>query len=102
MILQVNKGQVWLPYSTTGAFGTIRIYVKNKFITLETTFGLQIIVDGESRLFLNVDEMYKYELCGLCGTYSGHQDDDFITPGGQNATEPSEFGDSWRVQDNNQ
>lgn len=97
----MNNSRVQLPSITNGAFGSVKIFLKNYYITLETTFGLRMVVDGQNRLFLQVDEHYKYELCGLCGTYSGHQGDDFVTPGGQNATEPFEFGDSWRVKDNN-
>ncbi|XP_026230310.1 zonadhesin-like isoform X2 [Anabas testudineus] len=100
--ISVNNSHVWLPYVTNGTFGSVKIYLNNNYITLETTFGLQLMIDGQNRLFLQVDEHYKYELCGLCGTYSGHQGDDFITPGGQNATEPFEFGDSWRVQNINE
>nr|XP_046264922.1 zonadhesin-like isoform X2 [Scatophagus argus] len=100
--VDVNNVQVQLPYSTEGAYGSVRVDMKNNFIVLETTFGLRMMIDGQNRLFLQVDERYKYELCGLCGTYSDQQDDDFITSGGQNVTEPFEFGDSWRVPDDDE
>ncbi|XP_069367815.1 mucin-2 isoform X2 [Paralichthys olivaceus] len=95
--VHVNNSRVQLPYITDGTYGLIRAYMKNNYIVLEAAFGLRVMVDGQSRLFVQVDERYKYELCGLCGTYSEYQGDEFVTPGGQNVTEPFEFGDSWRV-----
>ncbi|XP_029309172.1 zonadhesin [Cottoperca gobio] len=98
---EVNNKRVQLPYSSNGMYGSVLVYLKKNYILLETTFGLRMMIDEQNRLFLKVDERYKYELCGLCGTYSEHQDDDFVTPGGQNATGPFEFGDSWKVPGTN-
>uniref|UniRef100_A0A3B4AMC4 VWFD domain-containing protein n=1 Tax=Periophthalmus magnuspinnatus TaxID=409849 RepID=A0A3B4AMC4_9GOBI len=92
---------VLLPYFTSGTYGQVRAYVDSGYTVLETTFGLRIMMDKQNRLFLQVNEHFKYELCGLCGTYSGQQDDDLVMPGGQNATTTFQFADSWRVQDSN-
>ncbi|KAG7526493.1 zonadhesin-like isoform X1 [Solea senegalensis] len=96
----VNDHPVKLPYSTSETYGSVWVYMHHSYIILETSFGVRMMVDGQKRLFLQVDESYKYELCGLCGTFSGYQDDDFVTPEGQHVTEPFDFGDSWRVQNN--
>ncbi|XP_068604997.1 zonadhesin [Brachionichthys hirsutus] len=94
----VDDVGIHLPYSKNGPYGVVSVYTNSNYIILETTFGLRMMIDGQNRLFLQVDERFKYELCGLCGTFSEHQDDDFVTPEGQNATGSFEFGDSWRLQ----
>ncbi|XP_051943890.1 zonadhesin-like isoform X2 [Hippocampus zosterae] len=98
----VNATYVELPYSITASYGSVWVYENNSYVVLETSFGLRMVVDGKNRFFLQVDESYKYQLCGLCGTYSEQQDDDFIKPSGQNATDPFEFADSWRAPHRNE
>ncbi|CAL9688745.1 unnamed protein product [Knipowitschia caucasica] len=97
-----NNSQVLLPYLTSGTYGQVRVQEDSGYTVLETTFGLRILMDREHRLFLQVNEHHKYELCGLCGTYSDRQDDDLVMPGGQNATSIFQFGDSWKIQANDQ
>ncbi|XP_061550391.1 zonadhesin-like [Phycodurus eques] len=97
-----NNSLVQLPYSTAASYGSVWVYKNNSYVVMETTFGLRMVIDGQNRFFFQVDESYKYQLCGLCGTYSEQQDDDFIKPSGQNATDPFEFGDSWRAPHNNE
>ncbi|CAB1317601.1 unnamed protein product [Coregonus sp. 'balchen'] len=91
---------VWqhLPVTVNGTYGMVKVYKKKQYTVMETTFGLRILLDDQSRLFLQLDERYKGEMCGLCGTYSDDQGDDFLTP---NSTKPETnvvtFANSWRV-----
>ncbi|KAM4605275.1 zonadhesin [Polymixia lowei] len=93
----VHNRLIHLPYNAKGTYGSLKIYAKKQYVILETTFGLRMMIDRQNRLFLQVDERHKGELRGLCGTYSDDQGDDFIKPDGRNATEPFDFGNSWRV-----
>lgn len=36
-------------------------------------------------------------MCGLCGNYDGDWNNDLMTRGGEEVTEPTEFGNSWRA-----
>lgn len=93
----MNGVSVRLPYSTNGSYGSVWVHAIQGFTILEATFGLKLWLAQRSQLVLQVDERYKYELCGLCGTYSGYQEDDFVMPGGNIASGSIEFGDSWQM-----
>nr|XP_029479721.1 uncharacterized protein LOC115103149 [Oncorhynchus nerka] len=91
---------VWqhLPVTVNGTYGEVKLYKKKQYTVMETTFGLRMLLDDQSRLFLQLDERYKGEMCGLCGTYSDDQGDDFLTPNGTKPeTNVVTFANSWRV-----
>uniref|UniRef100_A0A4W3JFQ8 VWFD domain-containing protein n=1 Tax=Callorhinchus milii TaxID=7868 RepID=A0A4W3JFQ8_CALMI len=58
--------------------------------------------NGGHELMVIVNERYKGELCGLCGTYTENQLDDFLKPDGILASDSNQFGNSWIVQDNSE
>ncbi|KAG5286596.1 hypothetical protein AALO_G00016710 [Alosa alosa] len=92
----VNGAEVFPPMAPSAA---IDISFNGTYVHLHTDFGLSLLFDGENRLFLQVDERYKGQICGLCGTYSGSQFDDFVTPDGELLGRPGPFGNSWKVAD---
>ncbi|KAJ7422218.1 otogelin-like [Pitangus sulphuratus] len=49
------------------------------FLQVKTHIGLQILYDREGlRLYLQVDERWKDDTMGLCGTFNGNTEDDFL------------------------
>lgn len=77
----------------------ISITLSGVFVVLNTNFGLEVKFNGDHELFVKVNENFKEKLCGLCGTYNGNQQDDFLTPEGSLASTSNDFGNSWRVPD---
>ncbi|XP_042574853.1 MAM and LDL-receptor class A domain-containing protein 1-like isoform X2 [Cyprinus carpio] len=90
-----NGGQVRLP----AEFGSsVSVFQSGPYAQVNTNFGLRLLF-GNARLFVQVDERYRGVLCGLCGTYSGSQFDDFLTPEGNTVANPHEFARSWKTND---
>ncbi|XP_052404818.1 MAM and LDL-receptor class A domain-containing protein 1 isoform X21 [Carassius gibelio] len=93
--VSVNGGRVRLPAD----FGSsVSVFQSGPYAQVNTNFGLRLLF-GNARLFVQVDERYRGVLCGLCGTYSGSQFDDFLTPDGNTVANPHEFASSWNTND---
>ncbi|XP_075794395.1 IgGFc-binding protein-like isoform X3 [Pelodiscus sinensis] len=69
------------------------------YVHVTTPLGLQLQFNGDHELFVRVTEKHKGSLCGLCGTYTGTQQDDFTRPDGVVVADVNEFGASWSVPD---
>ncbi|NXU73360.1 OTOG protein, partial [Oreotrochilus melanogaster] len=68
------------------------------FLQVKTHIGLQILYDREGlRLYLQADERWKDDTVGLCGTFNGNTEDDFLSPVGVTESTPELFGNTWRT-----
>uniref|UniRef100_A0A8C5QIV1 Zonadhesin n=1 Tax=Leptobrachium leishanense TaxID=445787 RepID=A0A8C5QIV1_9ANUR len=77
----------------------ISLYQSGSYVILWADFGLEVKFDGDLELFVKVSEKFKEKLCGLCGTYTSSIHDDFLKPDGFLAHTSNEFGNSWRIPD---
>ncbi|CAM4606866.1 unnamed protein product [Lepidochelys olivacea] len=77
----------------------VTVSLIGRYVQITTTLGIQLQFNGDHELFVRVTEKYKGRLCGLCGTYTGTQQDDFTRPDGVVVADANEFGASWRVPD---
>ncbi|KAL2310169.1 hypothetical protein Nmel_006412 [Mimus melanotis] len=79
------------------------------FVQVKTQIGLQMLYDREGlRLYLQVDERWKDDTVGLCGTFNGNTEDDFLyaelqgfylppSPVGVTESTPELFGNTWKT-----
>ncbi|CAH2247941.1 c-binding -like [Pelobates cultripes] len=94
--IEVNGRKITFPAHTGSG---ILIYNSGPYVVLQTDFGLEVKFDGKHELFVKVHEKFRGQLCGLCGTYTGNIMDDFLKPDGLMAHTSTEFGNSWRISD---
>ncbi|XP_062290720.1 otogelin [Scomber scombrus] len=72
--------------------------LSSMFLQVKTTFGLRLQYSWkEFRLYLQADELWKDDTIGLCGTFNGNIQDDFLSPSGMIESTPQLFGNAWKV-----
>nr|XP_056707924.1 otogelin [Euleptes europaea] len=68
------------------------------FLQIKSYIGLQILYDWEGlRLYLQADARWKDDTVGLCGTFNGNTEDDFLSPVGVPESTPQLFGNAWKT-----
>ncbi|XP_009332378.1 PREDICTED: uncharacterized protein LOC103925393 [Pygoscelis adeliae] len=77
----------------------VTISMSGSYVRVSTKLGLQLQFNGDHELLVNVSEKHKGKLCGLCGTYTGSQQDDFMQSNGVVVPNFNDFGASWMVPD---
>ncbi|GLD55777.1 otogelin-like protein [Lates japonicus] len=72
--------------------------LSSMFLQVRTAFGLRLQYSWmEFRLYLQANELWKDDTVGLCGTFNGNIQDDFLSPSGMIESTPQLFGNAWRV-----
>ncbi|XP_063044345.1 otogelin [Engraulis encrasicolus] len=72
--------------------------LSSMFLQVKTVQGLRLQYNWrEFRLYLQVSELWKEDTVGLCGTFNGNIQDDFLAPSGMIESTPHMFGNAWRV-----
>uniref|UniRef100_A0A8C2TGK3 Otogelin n=1 Tax=Coturnix japonica TaxID=93934 RepID=A0A8C2TGK3_COTJA len=94
-ILIYDKYKINLPYADD--LFEIR-KLSSVFLQVKTHIGLQILYDREGlRLYLQADDRWKDDTVGLCGTFNGNMEDDFLSPVGVTESTPQLFGNAWKT-----
>ncbi|XP_069382390.1 otogelin isoform X2 [Paralichthys olivaceus] len=94
-VFMASQYRISLPYSDD----VFQIQeLSSMFLQVKTAFGLRLQYSWkEFRLYLQVDERWKDDTVGLCGTFNGNIQDDFLSPSGMIESTPQLFGNAWRV-----
>uniref|UniRef100_A0A8C3MIP5 Uncharacterized protein n=1 Tax=Geospiza parvula TaxID=87175 RepID=A0A8C3MIP5_GEOPR len=94
-VLIYDQYKINLPYADE----SFEIWkLSSVFLQVKTQIGLQILYDREGlRLYLQVDERWKDDTVGLCGTFNGNTEDDFLSPVGVTESTPELFGNTWKT-----
>uniref|UniRef100_UPI0037E7A0E4 otogelin n=1 Tax=Semicossyphus pulcher TaxID=241346 RepID=UPI0037E7A0E4 len=99
-VFMAGQYRISLPYSDD-VFHIQEL--SSMFLQVKTAFGLRLQYSWkEFRLYLQVDELWKDDSVGLCGTFNGNIQDDFLlfscrSPSGMIESTPQLFGNAWRV-----
>lgn len=95
--LQIDNQRSRLPISL--AEGRLRVYQSGTRAIVELNFGLVVTYDWDCQLALSLPERFQSQVCGLCGNYNNNPDDDFLTYDSELVSDPVEFANSWKLDD---
>nr|XP_026693636.1 LOW QUALITY PROTEIN: von Willebrand factor-like [Ciona intestinalis] len=93
-VVGVDENDVTLPY-THGDISIMRL--SSMMVQVKTSNGIEVDWDGEMRLYIRLDPLWRNRVCGLCGNFNGKATDDMKTPQSIVETNPASFGNSWKV-----
>ncbi|XP_051757713.1 otogelin-like isoform X6 [Ctenopharyngodon idella] len=94
-VFLASQFRISLPYSND----VFQIQeLSSMFVQVKSSQGLRLQYNWrEFRLYLQLEEQWRDDTVGLCGTFNGNIQDDFLAPSGMIESTPFLFGNAWRV-----
>ncbi|XP_052458890.1 otogelin-like [Carassius gibelio] len=94
-VFLASQFRISLPYSDD----VLQIQeLSSMFVQVKSSQGLRLQYNWrEFRLYLQLEEQWRDDTVGLCGTFNGNIQDDFLAPSGMIESTPYLFGNAWRV-----
>ncbi|KAM6223680.1 IgGFc-binding protein [Rhynchocyon petersi] len=96
-LARIDNQRSRLPISLSE--GRLRVYQSGTRAVVDLDFGLVVSYDWDCQLSLSLPSKFQDQVCGLCGNYNGDPSDDFLTPYWEQASNPVEFAQSWKLED---
>ncbi|XP_069804640.1 IgGFc-binding protein-like [Dendropsophus ebraccatus] len=78
--------------------GKLSIYKQGYFAIVQTSFGLRVSNNWDSYVAVTLPSTYAGAVCGLCGNFDNNKNNDLLMKNNQLTTKPTDFGNSWKVQ----
>ncbi|XP_061452966.1 IgGFc-binding protein-like [Rhineura floridana] len=79
--------------------GKIKVSKRNGQPIIETDFDLRVTYDLDQVIVVTLPSSYYGAICGLCGNFNGHADDDMTYLNGTVASSIVDWVNSWKVND---
>uniref|UniRef100_A0A8C1I8J6 Uncharacterized protein n=1 Tax=Cyprinus carpio TaxID=7962 RepID=A0A8C1I8J6_CYPCA len=68
------------------------------YVVIEVEGLLNLIWDKKTSVMIQLNQILKGKVCGLCGNFDGNANNDFMKHNGEVVTDPEDFGNSWKVK----
>ena len=69
------------------------------YVHIVTKYGISLLWDNGTRLYITAQSNLADKLCGLCGNFDGSSTNDFVTYQGDTTGSSVMFGNSWRTDE---
>ncbi|XP_069802928.1 IgGFc-binding protein-like [Dendropsophus ebraccatus] len=92
-MVMVNEEIHILPFVLDN--GKVKISQEGSSMVLQTDLEVVVRYDTINSVHITLPSTYQSAICGLCGDFNGHSDDDLRLPSGQLSASAEDFGAAW-------